>query len=246
MTWAPDHPLDMLIRKLESIAHLSAEERRAIAGLPTLVRLLKAGQDIVRDDDRPSQCCLVLEGWACRYKLISQGKRQIFSFHVPGDIPDLQSLNLKAMDHSLCALTSTKVAFIPHHSVLALTARHPRIAAIFWRDTLVEAAIFREWMVGMGRRTASQAIAHQICELYLKLKAVGLAENHLYRLPVTQSDIADALGLTNVHVNRVLRELRTKGLVTIVGGTLRIHDWRELTGFCEFDPTYLHLERQAA
>ncbi|GJD52497.1 Anaerobic regulatory protein [Methylobacterium crusticola] len=246
MTSAPKPSIDILIRKLESIAPLSDEERRAIEGLSIMIRPLKPDQDIVRDYDRPSQCCLMLEGWACRYKLLSQGKRQIFSFHVPGDIPDLQSLHLNVMDHSLCTLTPATVAFIPHHGLHELTARFPRIAAAFWRDTLVDAAIFREWMVGMGRRSAEEAIAHLFCEMYLKLQAVGLAQNHIYRLPITQSDVADALGLTNVHVNRVLKELRTKGLITLMGGTLQVHDWTELTKLCDFDPTYLHLEQQRA
>ncbi|WP_128566053.1 Crp/Fnr family transcriptional regulator [Methylobacterium crusticola] len=245
MTSAPKPSIDILIRKLESIAPLSDEERRAIEGLPIMIRPLKPDQDIVRDQDRPSQCCLMLEGWACRYKLLSQGKRQIFSLHIPGDIPDLLSLHLEVMDHSFGTLTPATVAFIPHHSLHELTARFPRVAAAFWRNTLVDAAVFREWMIGMGRRDATQAIAHLFCELYLRLQAVGLAENHMYRLPVTQSDIADALGITNVHVNRVLKVLRAKGLITLVGGTLQINDWMELTKFSEFDPTYLHLKQQA-
>ncbi|GJD53079.1 Nitrogen fixation regulation protein FixK [Methylobacterium crusticola] len=246
MVSAPNHSIDVLIRKLESIAPLFDEERRAIEGLSVTVRPMKAGQDLVRDQDRPSQCCLILEGWACRYKLLKTGKRQIFSFHIPGDIPDLQSLHLSVMDHSVSTLTPATVALIPHHGLHELTARFPRIAAAFWRDTLVDAAIFREWMVGMGRRSATQAIAHQFCEMYLKLQAVGLAEDHIYKLPVTQSDIADALGMTNVHVNRVLKDLREKGLITLMRNTLQIHDWEEFTRLCEFDPTYLHLEQQAA
>jgi CRP-like cAMP-binding protein len=145
------HPL---VRKLESIAPLSDEERQAIVGLPMMVRNLKADQDIVRDQDRPSQCCLILEGFACRYKVIEGGKRQIFSFHIPGDIPDLQSLHLDIMDHSLGTIVASKVAFIPHEMVRAFIRAHPRIGDVFWRDTLIDAAIFREWMAGLGRREA--------------------------------------------------------------------------------------------
>jgi CRP-like cAMP-binding protein len=146
--------LDPLVRKLESIAPLSDEERQAIVGLPMMVRNLKADQDIVRDQDRPSQCCLILEGFACRYKVIEGGKRQIFSFHIPGDIPDLQSLHLDIMDHSLGTIVASKVAFIPHEMVRAFIRAHPRIGDVFWRDTLIDAAIFREWMAGLGRREA--------------------------------------------------------------------------------------------
>ena len=151
------HVMTMLIRKLESIATLSDEERQAIESLPVRVTALNARQDIVRDGDKPSYCCLVLDGWACRYKLLREGKRQIFSFHIPGDIPDLQSLHVPIMDHSLATVTKATVAFIPHESMRDLTARFPSIAAIFWRDTLIDAGIFREWMIGLGRRSSFRA-----------------------------------------------------------------------------------------
>ena len=161
------HPL---IRKLESIIDVSEEERQAIASLPVTVRELRADQDIVRDQDRPSQCCLVLEGFAFRYKVLEGGKRQIFSFHIPGDLPDLQSLHLRVMDHSLATVTACRLAFIPHESVRDLTERFPDVGAALWRDTLVDAAIFREWMIGIGRKTAFGRIAHLFCEMYLKLR----------------------------------------------------------------------------
>lgn len=240
------HPADMLIRKLGSIARLSDEERRAVMHLPMTVRPLPSGHDIVCEHDRPMQCCLILDGWASRYQLLAEGRRQIFSFHIPGDIPDLQSLHLRVMDHSMCALTPVTLAFIPHEAIRDLTSGHPGIAATLWRDTLVDGAIFREWMVGMGRRSACQAVAHLFCEMYVKLEAVGLAENHRYKLPVTQVAIADALGLSNVHVNRVLRQLREEDLVELRNGWLNILNWSELTKISEFDPLYLHVDRLAA
>jgi len=238
--------MDMLIRKLDSIARLSDKERRAVEQLPVTVRPLGQHQDIVREKDRPSQCCLLLEGWACRYQVLSDGKRQIFSFHISGDIPDLQSLHLKVMDHSVCTMTQATVAFIPHEAMLELTVAFPGLAATLWRDTLVDGAIFREWMTGMGRRSALGSIAHLFCEMYVKLEAVGLARDRTYKLPLTQQDIGDALGLSNVHVNRVLRELRGKGLITLQSHKLQIHDWAELNKLGDFDPTYLHLDRGAA
>jgi CRP-like cAMP-binding protein len=239
----PNHAVEMLIRKLESISRLSNAERQAVELLPVTGKPLKAGQDIVQEKDRSSQCCLLLEGWACRYQLLSEGKRQIFSFHVPGDIPDLHSLHLDVMDHSLGVLTPATVAFIPHDAVRELTVTFPGIAEVLWHNTLVDAAIFREWMVGLGRRTACEAVAHLFCELYVKLEAVGLATNYQYILPATQVDIADALGLSNVHVNRVLKELRERELLTLHNRRLEIFDWQELIKFCDFDPTYLHLQR---
>ncbi|MCJ2139083.1 Crp/Fnr family transcriptional regulator [Methylobacterium sp. E-066] len=237
--------MNWLIRKLESIASLSEVERRAIESLPVRIHKLNVRQDIVRDGDKPSHCCLIIDGWACRYKLLSQGKRQILSFHIPGDILDLQSLHVPTMDHSLGTLTKAIVAFILHESLRELTARHPGIAAILWLDTLIDAGIFREWLVSMGRRSAFEHVAHLFCELYLKLQAVGLAGNYRCPLPVTQADLADALGLTPVHINRVLQAMRGKTLITLRSSTLVIEAWNELLRVSEFDPTYLHLEKRA-
>src|SRR3954452_17396292 len=241
----PDlHPL---IRKLESIAPVSKDEREAIAALPIIVRDLKADADIVRDPDRPSQCCAILEGFACRYKLLPGGRRQIMSFHIPGDIPDLQSLHLEIMDHNLATVVPSKVAFIPHEVVRSFLRTHPRIADVFWRDTLIDAAVFREWVVNVGRREAYARIAHVLCEIYVRLKAVGLANGQAYEMPVTQSELADATGLSTVHVNRTLQELRGNNLIsTPKGRRVVIEDWEGLQKAGEFDPTYLHMKKQAA
>jgi CRP-like cAMP-binding protein len=236
----------MLIRKLESISTLSNEERQAIQSLPVRINHLDAHQDLVRDGDRPSHCCLILDGWAARYKLLSGGKRQILSFHIAGDIPDLQSLHIHTMDHSLATLTKASVAFIPHESLRGLAADFPSVGVILWRATLIDAAIFRTWITGLGRRPALERMAHLFCELYLKLQAAGLAEEFRYRLPVTQLDLADALGLTSVHINRVLQEMRDRGLITLQNRMLVIEAWDELLRVSEFDPAYLHLERRAA
>jgi CRP-like cAMP-binding protein len=236
----------LLIRKLETIADLSDEERQAILELPVTVRDLRADQDIVRDQDRPSQCCLILTGFACRYKMTPAGKRQIFSFHIPGDIPDMQSIHLSVMDHSLGTLTASKVAFIPHEHVRALNRRCPRIADMFWRDTLIDAAVFREWMAGLGRRDALARMAHLLCELFLRFKAVGLANGQGFELPLTQAELADALGLSTVHVNRTIQELRGKNLIVLRGGSVTVSDWEALKAAGEFDPTYLHLQSREA
>ena len=240
-----NHCLLPLIRKLESIATLSDGEREAVESLPVRVQVLRPHQDIVRDGDRASQCCVVLDGWLCRYKIISEGKRQIFSFHIAGDIPDLQSLHIPVMDHSLATITAATVAFIPHEALHDLTARFPGITAALWRDTLVDAAIFRQWLLSMGRRDAFDHMAHLFCELYLKQQAVGLAGEHRCPMPITQVDLADATGLSNVHVNRVLQEMRGKGMITLRSQTLVIEAWAELLRAAEFDPTYLHLRKRA-
>ena len=240
MVQASNADLLPLIRKLGNLAHLSPEERAALLGMPMTVRDLKADQDIVRDRDRPSQCCLLLQGFAFRYKILEGGSRQIFSFHIAGDIPDLQSLHLNVIDHSLATLVPSRVAFITHETILSLIRDHPLLGDLFWRDTLLDAAMFREWMIGLGRRDAYVRIAHLFCEIFVRLRAVGLTDGLSCEMPMTQGELGDALGLSTVHVNRVLQELRTNGLISTQRGRLTIQDWDGLTQAGEFEPTYLH------
>lgn len=234
-----------LIRKLEAIVDLSDIERKALLGLPMTIKGLGPDEDFVRDGDRPSDCCLIVEGFACRYKILADGRRQIMSFHIPGDIPDLQSLHLKVMDHSISTLVPSTVGFIPHEALREFTHRHPRIGDALWRDTLIDAAVFREWIIGIGRRSAYTRIAHLFCELLVRLRSVGIAEAHTIDLPITQAELGDALGLSTVHVNRVLQELRGDGLITLRGRYLSVQDWPGLKAAGEFDPTYLHLSGTA-
>jgi CRP-like cAMP-binding protein len=238
-TISPDHR--RLIAKLESIGTLTAEETQVIAALPLRVKQAAENTDIVRDGDAPSDCCLLLEGFLCRYKMLPNGGRQIMAIHTPGDIPDLQSLQLQVMDHSIGALTPCRVAMLSHAVLHEVTRDHPGIAALFWRDTLIDAAIFREWLTGVGRRTAHQRIAHLICEIHVRLKAVGLANGGGFELPITQVEIADSLGLSSVHVNRVLQDLRRDGLIQSRGRYLGVPDWKALEASGGFDPRYLHV-----
>ena len=241
------HPNTLaLIRKLESIASLTAEERAALLRLPMRLQTVPPRHDIVVEGDTPSESCLVVEGFVCRYNLTAEGKRQIHSFHIPGDIPDLQSLHLTVMDHSLGTISASKLAFMAHEDLRRLIRDHPRLGDLFWRDTLIDAAVFRQWMVSMGRRSAYSHMAHLMCELLVRLRAVELVEDHTFKLPVTQVDLADALGLSPVHVNRVLQELRGNGLITLRGGAVHVLDWDGLQQAGEFDPTYLHLKKKQA
>jgi CRP-like cAMP-binding protein len=235
--------LNPLIRKLESIAPLSREEAAAVLALPVTIRQMRADHDIARERDRPSQCCLVLNGWLCRYKILETGARQIFSFHINGDIPDLQSLHLKTMDHNLGTLVQSTVAFVPHDSARNFARDFPHLGDILWRDTLIDAAIFRQWMVGMGRRDAPARIAHLFCEIFVKMRAVGLAKENSCEFPLTQSVMGDALGLSTVHVNRSLMELRGRGLIALDKHMLTILKWEALQDEAGFDPLYLHLDR---
>lgn len=234
-----------LVRRIGSIFPLTEEEREGLAALPMTVREHKAHTAIVHEQDRPAQSCLLLDGWIARHRMTRAGGHQILSFHIAGDIPDLQSLHLKVMDHGLVALTDVRAGFIAHEHLHALIGQHPRLASAFWRETLIDAAIFREWMIGLGRRDAIQRMAHLFCELYVKMEVVGLASDHAYALPLTQTDLGDALGLSTVHVNRTLQEMRGRELITFKQRTLTFLDWEGVAELADFDPIYLHQDPQA-
>lgn len=239
-----DAVADRLVRRLESIDDLSPDERRAVMDLPTEVRSFSADQDIVAEGERPTRCCLVVEGFLFRYKLVADGKRQILSFHIPGDIPDLHSLHLGHMDHSLAGLTDCTVALIPHRAIDELVASRPRLALTLWRKTLIDAAVSRTWMISLGRRSAFARIAHLYCEMLTRLESVGLGTRAQARLPITQAVLADALGLSLIHVNRMLAEIKRRGLVIREGAMVNVPDWNALAQAADFDPTYLHLRRR--
>jgi CRP-like cAMP-binding protein len=238
----PDY--NPLIRKLESVFPLTDDERQVLDTLPMQVAVLKDHQDIVREGDQPSRSCLILSGFACVYKMTAHGKRQIVSFTIAGDIPDLQSLHLTVLDNSISTISQCRVGFIQHEALHELCARYPRLAAAFWRETLIDAAIFREWVMNVGQREGVSRMAHVLCELVVRLKAVDLVEDHVCDLPITQVEFADALGFSPVHVNRVLQQMRADSLIETQGTRLRIPDWNKLKEVGEFDPTYLHLVRE--
>ena len=196
----------------------------------------------MRTGDRPTRCFLVQDGFACSYKITGAGTRQILNFHVPGDVPDLQSLHLDVLDFSIGTITPCTVGFIQHDALHELCRQYPQITSAFWRETLIDAAMFRDWIVNNGKRDACAAMAHLLCELLVRLRAVGLAQDFRCDLPVTQSEFADALGISTVHTNRVVQDLRAAGLIILQGRTLTVLDWVGLKRTGDFDPTYLHLK----
>ncbi|MGZ8285842.1 MAG: Crp/Fnr family transcriptional regulator [Allosphingosinicella sp.] len=232
-----------LIAKLETRAPLTAEDREALYDLYADARELGARRSIIREGDRPDHIHLVIEGWGARYKLLPDGARQITAFLIPGDFCDLHATILNEMDHGISTLTRSRVAFIPRGKMDALTER-PSLAKAFWWATLVDEAVLRNWIVSIGRRDAYEAIGHLICELYVRMKNVGLVVDHRYDLPLTQEEIGDALGLTAVHVNRVLQRLRSEDLISFRRGLLIIHDYQRLEKASGFNANYLHIERQ--
>jgi CRP-like cAMP-binding protein len=233
-----------LIRNLERFGPLSAEDRKLLGDAPTDIRNVAADQDIVTEGDIPTSCVVILEGFACRYKLLANGKRSITNFLVAGDICDLQSLLLQKLDHSIGTLTPCRIGSIPHALMTDIIENRPRITRAMWQATLVEGAVFRAWLTNVGRRSGYERIAHLICEMLLRLKVVGLADDGGYDLPLTQAEIGDALGLSLVHVNRILQELRAAGLITFRGGAVQIRDWPGLQEAANFDPVYLHIPPQ--
>ncbi len=231
-----------LTTKLTVSNSLDGNDIRALQSLPIRTRHLEALQVIVADGDRPTECCLLTEGFAFRSKTTFDGHRQVVSLHIPGEIPDLQSLHLKVMDHDLITLTPCTTGFIPHDALRQLNRERPSVAAALWRETLIDAAIFREWIVNVGRRSATARMAHLFIELYQRLQAVGLAKDGGFELPITQSLLGDCLGLSSVHVNRVLQDLRGAGLLTVNRANFQLLQQEKLEDVAGFDGTYLHLD----
>lgn len=235
-----------LITKLERIARLTREDCAAIAGLPLRTRSVDAGVDIVAVGDRPNECSLVIDGLLCRYSITGAGDRQIVSFHIAGDLPDRDSLHLAAMDHGVCSVSPARVAFIPQAPLFQLIETYPNVALALWRDAVTDGGIYREWLTSVGRRTARQRLAHLVCETHMRMEAVGLADGDHFSFPVTQTQLGDALGLSAVHVNRTLQELRHDGLLTWKGPVVMLLDHQGLREAGDFDPGYLQLKPLAA
>jgi CRP-like cAMP-binding protein len=231
-------------RKLECRDALTDAEHEALAACAAALVDYPAGADLVCEGDRPDHSTLVVTGFATRYRVLSEGQRQITAIHVPGDFVDLHSFPLKEMDHSVGALSACRVVQFPHRALTGITENWPHLTRMLWLMTLLDGAIFREWIVAMGRRSAVEQMAHLICELDTRLDIVGLAHDHSFTLPATQNDLGDALGLSAVHINRVLQELRGEKLISWQGQTVEILDWPALQTRAEFDPRYLHLTRE--
>lgn len=232
--------------KLESFTRLSQEDRVALDRLTKRVRTVDPRRDLISEGERPTHVHLILQGWAARYKTLMDGRRQIVGLFVPGDFCDLNIYILRRMDHTIGAITRLKVALITPDEMEWLTTNYPRVTrALFWTE-LVSAAIQREWLLNVAQRTAFQRLAHLFTELYLRLSAVGLTHDGGYDLPLTQNDLAETTGLTSVHVNRMLQELRRDGLIELERKQLRIPDVHRLMEVSMYNPNYLHLDHEGA
>ncbi len=237
-------PLEKLLLKLRTRDVVSDEEEQALRGAVSEIRELPEAKTAVKAGVTLSHSTLLFEGLMCRYKDLADGQRQITEIHIAGDFVDLHGFLLKQVDHHVGTMTPCRFALVPHDSLRLLTETQPHLARMLWFSTLLDAAIHREKILSIGRRSAHARIAHLLCELYVRLQLVGLAGENRYAMPLTQADLADATGLTSVHVNRMLKKLRDDDLLTFRGGEVVIHDWERLQRVAEFDPGYLYLERR--
>jgi CRP-like cAMP-binding protein len=233
--------LEPMAQKLGYWFPLDEQDRAALLALPHRVKSLEAHHYVVREREKAVECCLMLAGFSFRHKIVVGGARQIVAIHMKGDMVDLQNSMLGTADHSVQMLTRGEVAMIPRDAIQKLALERPRVGMAMWRDTLVDGSIFREWIANVGRRDAATRIAHVLCEFALRLKVAGLGEQTNYQLPMTQEQLADAVGLTSVHVNRTLQSLEQQDLISRTQRSVRIADWQKLADAGDFDPTYLHL-----
>jgi CRP-like cAMP-binding protein len=235
--------MHVLIRKLQALHSLSEEEQTALLAAISETPVVERGQDIASDGSMPNHSTVILSGVACRYKMLKGGRRQILCFQFPGDVVDIYSYVLKRLDHGISALTRCEVAHIPHPAIRKLCETYPNLAYTLWRDSLVDTAILHMNIVNAGRRNAPERIAHLICEQYMRLKAVGLAElDKPVKFYITQTDIADATGLSLVHVNKTLKSLKAQNLIGRDPQIMEILNWAGLKKAAGFDPGYLHFK----
>src|SRR3954451_3403825 len=237
-------PDTVVASKLEAFTRLSGDDKAALAQVSRNVRFVEPRRDLISEGDKPRHVHLILDGWACRYKQLPDGRRQIVSLFVPGDFCDVNVFILKYMDHSIGALTRLKVAMIGPDEMSELSADRPRIGRALWWNELVAAAVQREWTLNLGLRSAYERLSHLLIELYMRLQLIGRAQNGRCDFPLTQADLADATGLTSVHVNRTLQELRRDGLIELERKQLHILDLPRLIEVSMFNPNYLHLDHE--
>jgi CRP-like cAMP-binding protein len=235
-------PYSRLLSRLERFNTLSAIDRQRIVDLPLKLVNYPADREIVSYGYSTSRCTLVLDGFLYSHKAVAGSRRQITSFFVPGDVVDLPTLYLPRVDHTIATLGPAVLAFVPHAALKKVLDESSVLAQAFWRETLVHAAIFQEWVVNLGRRDAFARLAHIVCELTVRLQSVGLARDFSFSMPWTQMDVADACGISNVHANRVIQELRHLELVAWDSRRLKIRNWGALVRLADFNDDYLQCD----
>lgn len=235
--------ISMHLKKLKRRIEISTDEEQAIRGIIAETRQVGPDQILVRGGQELNVSLLLIDGWLARSKDLPSGERQVTQLHVSGDFADLHSFTLKRLDHDVVTLSDCIIGVAPHDRLKDVTERFPRIARYYWFSTNVDAAITRELALSLGQRSAISRMAHLFCELHVRLGVVGRARDNGFDFPLTQRELSECLGLTVVHVNRTIQELRRRGLVELENRQLTILDKRGLEGVAEFDPTYLYLNR---
>jgi CRP-like cAMP-binding protein len=234
--------MHILLKKLTGLHDIPKEERAALLATLTPSRTVMRGQDIVTDGSAPKHTTVLLSGTACRYKMLRKGKRHIFAFEYPGDMIDLYSYVMNLVDHGIGALSDCEVSHIPHEKISELCVKYPNLGRAFWRDSMIDTSILHSWALGWSRNTVER-LANMLCEIFVRLEAVGLAEiGRPLDFNATQRDLADALGFSLVHVNKTLKVLKTKGLIGRRGTKIEILDWKRLQKIGDFDAGYLHFK----
>ena len=236
--------MSRLVLRLSRFQLLSADEARAFEGAAGPVRLHRPHEDLVREGESTAHISLLVSGFAYGFRVLPDGRRQIVSYLIPGDLCDPRLLLLPAAAHTVSTLTAANVVVFTREALLGLIDRNPRIARALCWLALQEEMIAREWLVNIGQRTALERLAHLLCEIFTRMQAVELTDGGRCELPLTQVELADTLALSTVHINRTLQELRRKGLVSLSGGMLEIHDFNALRSVAMFSADYLHPGRE--
>jgi len=235
-------PESLYLNKIEKRMPLSPSARAAFLALPTRERTFGTYRDIVREGDRTTHSCFIKSGLVSRYKTLRSGARAIVSFHIRGDMVDLQSSLVLIADHGIRTHVPTTIVEYQHEDLLRIAADYPEVARAFWFDTLIDSSIFREWTLNVGRRTARERIAHLLLEMAWRMRQAGLIDGNTMVLPISQADLADAVGISPVHINRSLQALRAEGLIRTYGKTVVIEKWDEMAEMSDFTPVYMHPE----
>jgi CRP-like cAMP-binding protein len=226
--------------KLSGLALISLKEESALEELfAHRSRAVAAHRSLIEEGDTPTVFYLIQDGWACGARYFEDGRRQITAFFLPGDICHLDFLLTNRMSYSIASLTSLTLAEVTPKAFEELTVLYPNLGRAFWCETVLSGAVQREWMINIAQRGAFERVSHLICELFLRLRRVGLTDGDSCEWPLTQTDLADALGLTGIHVNRMIQQLRSDELIVLKDRLLTIPDLQALKRVAGFESTYL-------
>lgn len=236
--------IDVHLKKIRARDTISAEEERAIRALVSEVTEWPKNRTVIQHGQELNYSTLLLDGWMARAKDLPNGQRQIAEINLPGDFVDLHGFTLKRLDHDIMTITRCRVALVPHERLVELTEKWPHLTRLYWFNTNLDAAIHREWTLSLGRRSAIARLSHLLLELNIRLGITGFTQRNSFDFPLTQIELGECLGLTSVHVNRTLQQLRRKGLVDVQNRRVTIHDLAALQDVAEFDDDYLYLDRR--